>query len=265
MTRVREQSASSAPQGLPDRHARDPSRIFATLDVASRRIIAALIMATITFGLAQAETDDDQGLWFLALAQGSFGSAEQASSKLRWWLDVQSRFSNDADGFTQGIVRPGIGYALNDNTTLWLGYGWIPTSPVSGQDYDEQRIWQQLIWSKPLNGISFSSRTRLEQRFREGSNDTGWRLRQFLKATYALPAKPNVSLVGYDELFFGLNDTDWGASSGFDRNRLFLGVGWRLGKSGNSLEIGYLNQYIDKTTGNDLMEHILSLNFFLNY
>ena len=265
MTRVREQSASSTAQGLPDRHSRNRSRICAALAVTSRRITTALLLLTITFGPALAATDDDQGLWLLALAQGSFGSAEHEPSKLRWWLDVQARFSNDADGFTQGIVRPGIGYALNDNTTVWLGYGWIPTSPVSGQDYDEHRIWQQLIWSKPLNGISFSSRTRLEQRFREGGDDTGWRLRQFFKGAYALPGKPNVSLVAYDELFFGLNDTDWGASSGFDRNRLFLGVGWRLGNSGNNLEIGYLNQYVDKGAGDNLMEHILSLNFFLNY
>jgi len=79
------------------------------------------------------------------------------------------------------------------------------------------------------------------------------------------PGKLNVSLVGYNELFFELNDTDWGASSGFDRNRLVLGVGWRLGNSGNNLEIGYLNQYVDKGAGDNLMEHILSLNLFLNY
>ena len=233
--------------------------------IPSRRIAAALLLLTLAVGLAQAETDDDQGLWLMALGQGSLGSADQAHSKLRWWLDVQARFSNDADGFTQGIVRPGLGYALNDTTTLWLGYAWIPTSPVSGQDYDEHRVWQQLIWSGPLNGISFSSRTRLEQRFRDNGDDTGWRLRQFFKGAYALPGNPNVSLIGYDELFFGLNDTDWGASSGFDRNRLFLGLGWRLGKSGSSLEIGYLNQYVDMNSADNLIEHILSLNFFLNY
>jgi hypothetical protein len=235
------------------------------LRFARRRILAALLLITTTLGLAQAETQHDQGLWFLALGQGSFGSAKHEPSKLRWWLDVQARFSNDADGFTQGIVRPGLGYAVNDTTTLWLGYGWIPTSPVSGEDYDEHRIWQQLTWSRPLDGISFSSRTRLEQRFRDDGDDTGWRLRQFFKGTYALPGNPGVSLVGYDELFFGLNDTDWGASSGFDRNRLFLGVGWRLGESGNSLEIGYLNQYVEKDSADNLMEHILSLNFFLNF
>jgi hypothetical protein len=97
---------------------------------------------------------------------------------------------------------------------------------TSGADSDEHRIWQQLIWSKPLNGINFLSRTRLEQRFRDDGSDTGWRLRQFMKAAYPLPGNPNMSLVAYDELFFGLNDTDWGTRSGFDRNRLFLGVGW---------------------------------------
>jgi hypothetical protein len=233
--------------------------------IASSRITAALLLLTFALGLAQAETEDDQGLWLLALGQGSLGSADPAPAKLRWWFDVQARFSNDADGLGQALVRPGIGYAINNQTSLWLGYAWIRTSPSSGPEFDEHRIWQQLIWSGPLRGINFLSRTRLEQRFRDNGNDTGWRLRQFFKAAYALPGNPNVSLVGYDELFFGLNDTDWGAGSGFDRNRLFLGVGWRLGQSGHSMEIGYLNQYIDSASGNDLMEHILSLNVFLNY
>ena len=239
--------------------------MIAVPGMASRRIAAAMLLLALVAGPAQAATDDDQGLWLLALAQGPIGSADQAPAKLRWWLDVQARFSNESDGFGQSLVRPGIGYAINGQTSLWLGYAWIRTSPSSGPDFDEHRIWQQLIWSGPLDGIRFLSRTRLEQRFRDSGSDTGWRLRQFFKAAYALPGNPNLSLVGYDELFFGLNDTDWGARSGFDRNRLFLGVGWRLGNSGHSMEIGYLNQYTDAASGNDLMEHILSLNVFLNY
>ena len=233
--------------------------------ISSRRITAALLMLTFALGQAQAETDDDLGLWLVALGRGSLGSADPAPAKLRWWFDVQARFADEADGLGQSLVRPGIGYAINPQTSLWLGYAWVRTSPSSGQNFDEHRIWQQLIWSRPFNAVGFLSRTRLEQRLRDGSNDTGWRLRQFFRAAYALPGHPDVSLVGYDELFFGLNDTDWGAESGFDRNRLFLGLGWRLGKSGHSMEVGYLNQYIDSASGNDLMEHILSLNLFLNY
>ena len=122
-----------------------------------------------------------------------------------------------------------------------------------------------MTWSSRLNQINFLSRTRLEQRFRDGGDDTGWRLRQFFKFTYPLPNKPSVSLVGYDEMFFALNNTDWGAKSGFDRNRLFLGAAWVLGKKGRWAEIGYLNQYVNKASGRNLMEHILSVSVFLTF
>ena len=70
-------------------------------------------------------------------------------------------------------------------------------------------------------------------------------------------------MVGYDELFFSLNNTDWGVESGFDRNKLFLGAGWMLGKDGRWTEIGYLNQFVNNTLGRNLMQHILSVNLFL--
>jgi hypothetical protein len=117
--------------------------------IGIRRIMAALLLLTLAPGPAQAETEDDEGLWLLALGQGTLGSADQEPAKLRWWLDVQARFSNESDGFGQSLVRPGIGYAINGQTSLWLGYAWIRTSPSSGQNFDEHRIWQQLIWSRP--------------------------------------------------------------------------------------------------------------------
>lgn len=76
--------------------------------------------------------------------------------------------------------------------------------------------------------------TGSRQRFRDDGDDTGWRFRQFFKLVYPLPDKPDVSLVAYDELFFGLNNTDWGVESGFDRNRLFLGAGWTVGRGKTS-------------------------------
>ncbi len=191
--------------------------------VRALTIVIALSTA-FTVGMAHAETQNDNGLWVVAIAQGSAGSEGSDPSRVKWWLDVQARFSGDADGFSQGIVRPGIGYAVTEKAAVWLGYAWIRTLPASGGNLDEHQVWEQLTWSSRLNQINFLSRTRLEQRFRDGGDDTGWRLRQFFKFTYPLPNKPSVSLVGYDELFFALNNTDWGAESGFDRNRLFLGA-----------------------------------------
>ena len=69
----------------------------------------------------------------------------------------------------------------------------------------------------------------------------------------------------FDEVFLNLNDTDWGAESGLDRNRIFAGIGWKP-KSMPYLkgEVGYLNQLIDRPSGIHRMDHLLSLNLFLN-
>ncbi len=64
---------------------------------------------------------------------------------------------------------------------------------------------------------------------------------------------------------FNLNNTDWGARSGFDQNRFFFGLGYKLNESGSlSLEVGYLNQYLYRRSATDRMNHIFSVNLFLN-
>ncbi|WP_218141657.1 DUF2490 domain-containing protein [Nitrosomonas sp. Nm51] len=40
--------------------------------------------------------------------------------------EILGCFGTNASRFAQGIVRPGIGYVLNEKTSVWLGYGWIP-------------------------------------------------------------------------------------------------------------------------------------------
>ena len=84
-----------------------------------------------------------------------------------------------------------------------------------------------------MGSFGLASRSRLEQRFREGSqDDTGWRFRQFIKLTRSILDDGPLYWSLWDEVFLNLNDTDWGAQSGLDRNR---------------------------------MDHLLSLNVFLNF
>ena len=72
--------------------------------------------------------------------------------------------------------------------------------------------------------------------------------------------------MGWDELFFNLNNTDWGADSGFAQNRFFGGVGWKFDTKGRiKAEAGYLNQFIDKMSGDDTMNHIFFVTLFLNF
>ena len=51
-------------------------------------------------------------------SQGVLGGKD---SVYRWWLDAHARYSDDANGFEQSILRPGLGYALPKNHTLWAG------------------------------------------------------------------------------------------------------------------------------------------------
>lgn len=208
-----------------------------------------------------AQSIDDGGLWFAALGNGDLPSSTFTGHRLKWWFDAHYRLLDDAGGFNQSIVRPGIGIDLGNKSALWAGYGWIRTSPIQGQDFDEHRIWQQWTWAPECRGIKYLHRSRFEQRLVETGDDTGLRWRQLFR----IQGRPNCrgySPVVWNEVFFNLNDTDWGARSGFDQNRFFVGV--RLPDRGRQVrsEIGYLNQVIDLPTADTRTNHILSVNFF---
>ena len=225
-------------------------------------------LLTICFSLGaaarcQAQAVDDGGLWTAVFANDDLKFTESTSDRLKWWYDGHLRFLDDADGFNQSIVRPGIGWSVNDQSTLWAGYGWIHTTTTAGDDIDEHRIWQQWTWAKGFENWKCAHRSRLEQRFVETGDDTGLRFRQLFRAQHNLPALSRLTLVGWNEIFYHLNDTDWGAESGFNQNRAFAGIGITLSPQSRwRTEIGYLNQVIEVPGGRDRNHHILSMNFF---
>ena len=227
------------------------------------RIFASLLMVVL-LGAAlspiHAQTLDDTGLWFAALGNGKFESRE-GDDPLRWWFDAHYRLRDDTSGFNQSIIRPGLGYALDDQQTIWAGYGWIKTAPVFGNNFDEHRMWQQWTKSGSIGDWKSLHRSRFEQRWLETGDDVGLRWRQLLRGQRILRSCPEYSFVIWDEIFFNLNDTDWGANSGLDQNRAFIGFGFKRHPSSRvRTEIGYLNQFVDRQT--DGMNHILSVNFF---
>ncbi len=210
---------------------------------------------------ANAQSVDDSGVWFAGFGRGEI--ATERTDRLRWWFDGHARFFDDTNGFGQSIVRPGVGYALDDNFTAWAGYGWIRTSPEIVPDFDEHRIWQQLTWSQPVHRIKLGFRSRLEQRFLETGDDVGVRFRQFISWRQPFASAPKYSFVLWDEAFIHLNDTDWGANAGFNQNRVFVGFGVKRNPDSRwRVEIGYLNQHINRLGPIELTNHLLSVNVF---
>lgn len=211
----------------------------------------------------QAQTLDDTGLWFAAFGNGELNLGSDASSPLMWWLDTHYRMRDDTGGFNQSILRPGLGWKVAEDQALWAGYAWILTSPVQGEDFDEHRFWQQWTAAPSAGDFRFLHRSRFEQRWVETGDDVGLRWRQLHRAQRILSNCPQWSLIAWDEVFFNLNDTDWGAETGLDQNRAFLGFGYkRCADAPVRTEIGYLNQFVNDQGGEDGMNHILSINFF---
>jgi hypothetical protein len=209
---------------------------------------------------AQAGADEDGGLWLAAFGQGALGTPAADGRGFRWWLDLHARWRDGAGDTT--IIRPAAGYALTPRVTLLAGYAYVVTHPANAGAAEEHRPWQQLAWTIPLETVTLASRTRLEQRFVEAGSEAGWRLRQFLRVTRPLGARSYAT--AYDEAFFELNDTGWGQRAGLRQNRAFAGLGWFIdAPRKTAVEIGYLNQWIDRP-GDDGLNHILSVNLFIN-
>jgi hypothetical protein len=143
------------------RGAHSVCRLFA------RRIIAALLCLVALMLNAPASfagTTENAGTWLMAFGQGGFDESNESLHRLRWWFDAQYRYQDDDSGFEQFIARPGLGYAVTERATLWVGYAWIATGRDAGRS-DEHRLWQQLTWSERYQSVSVLLRTRLEQSF----------------------------------------------------------------------------------------------------
>lgn len=216
---------------------------------------------------ASAFADDlsDFQTWGNVTATGSLGALHPDLGKIKYWIEGQGRFGDNTSRFSQGLIRPGIGYQLTETTSIWAGYAWAPTSqPFARKDFDEHRVWQQVLWRDRFSFGTVTSRTRMEERMAPAlGNDVGLRFRQLFKLSVPLSFAPGFSLIAQDEVFVALNSNDWVARRGIDNNRAFFGVGYSFNKN-VSTELGYMNHYIVRR-GANLMDHILAVNLFLNF
>lgn len=186
-------------------------------------------------------------------------------NKLKYWFEAQGRFGDDASRLSQSIIRPGIGYEIDSQNSIWAGYAWIYTNrPFAATGTDEQRIWQQYLWNKDFNWIKTFSRTRLEQRFIENVSTAGWRLRQFGRVQLPIGAHRQFFVAATEELFIKLNNTaKSGSNKGFDQNRLFVGVGGYPLKNW-LFEMGYQNHIINSHNGPNYHGNYIAMNLVGN-
>ena len=186
----------------------------------------------------------------------------------RWGLhtEYQWRRADFFNDWQQYLVRFGVDYYAKNGSQVTGGYAFIRTYQYGEQqvahNFNEHRIWEQLILKSKAGRLDFQHRYRLEQRFlenwvKDASGDYNLdgflfrqRVRYRLLVTMPLSKKEmadkTLFMAVYDEPFLG-----FGKGIGkniLDQNRLYFALGWRFNSNFN-IQFGYLNQYIVKKDG----------------
>ena len=205
-----------------------------------------------TASLASAQTTTDERVWVGLSLQ----ARPETTSPWRGVIETQVRSRDGLDALEQWYVRPSVAYDVSTHSSVWMGYAFFRTTPASGGALTEHRLWQQLLWTHPAAGGTFTSRSRLEQRSMEGNDRTAWRIRQQLRFTRPIRPRSHWSIVVWDEFAAHLRQTRRTAR-GFDQNRAFVGMGLMFNLRAR-VEFGYQNQFVYSNVGAHRLNHILS-------
>ncbi|MGH7148037.1 MAG: DUF2490 domain-containing protein [Nitrospiraceae bacterium] len=179
------------------------------------------------------------------------------------YMEVNPRFGDDVSELDQLILRPAIGYKLTDHWSLWQGYAWVGN--YQPRFIEENRLFQQLLYKETFPFVKITSRSRLEERLIEHTDGTAVRARTMLRVDVPLPQAPDWAIVVYDEIFVNLNTVGNGPESGFDQNRLFLGMNHQFMKQFN-MDVGYQMQALNNRQSGliNQINHIILLQCFIN-
>jgi hypothetical protein len=214
------------------------------------RSLAVFAAALASHPASAVEHDFQQ--WTLLVAQGP------VKDRLLVQGEIQPRLNNGASRLGQFQISPALGYRLNKRTAVYVGYMFVHTDPVGRPAFDENRLYQHVVFQVgKIGNVALTTRTRIEARTVVGAEDLGWRFRQQVRAQLPLREASKPLIVVWSELFYNLNDADWGPLEGIDRWRNFVGVAVPLGKE-LTLEPGYLNQAVFRP-GEDRLDHIASV------
>ena len=211
-----------------------------------RHVATALVL--LSLGSAVSATTDDQ-LWTTASA------TVKLSDRWRLSQEVVARFSDNRNGLYEIESNTLLGYRLNKVVTIWGGYTHDPQYAAGHFSVMEHRAREQVTFDNltRIGPGKLSARIRLEQRWREGVDGTGWRLRPYAK--YSLPLHGKTALNFSSEPFLNLGTTSFQRTNGLDRVRNLVTISTPLTKS-LSGEAGYMNQHGFVRRGPDTSDNV---------
>lgn len=120
-------------------------------------------------------------------------------------MEVHFRLKQEDLNFHQLLLRPMVGYKIDESTTLWIGYTYI-LQERGGKLTNEHRTFQMMTYGKRIgkSPVIFLGNTRLEQRHLENTEEINFRIRQMVKVSVDLfkLKETQFRLYFQDEVFF---------------------------------------------------------------
>jgi len=172
------------------------------------------------------------------------------------------RRANGLADWQQYVIRPNIGYAINRQLEVGIGYTHARMFPYGDQpvlmEFTENNIFQQLILRQKAGTVGLMHRLRLEQRFLdhvERSPESGPyidgtdyfnRFRFRIDCMIPVALKERLFISVFDEIFVHLQDEM--LPDAFDQNRAYIGLGYQMNRK-LRLELGVLHHYLRKRDG----------------
>jgi hypothetical protein len=193
-----------------------------------------------------AQAKEENRIWLGLLGR------KNINSHLDFWAEAQLRHNENDQTMTQTLNRFGVLKKLNENNEIGFLFAYVQTGTTK-----EYRPTLQYVFKNIWQTNNISIRNRLEGRDIEDNKANSIRFRSQLR--WARPINSLYDIVAWDEPFVNLTHERWTGDRFFERNRIFLGT--RIKFEQISFEVGYMNQYTPRSTGNT-SEHILTLYTF---
>jgi hypothetical protein len=169
--------------------------------------------------------------------------------------ELTGRFSDKRNGLYEIESNTLLGYKLNKVVTVWAGYTHNPQYSAGDFTVMEHRAREQVTFDgfARIGKGKLNGRIRLEQRWRNGIDGTGWRVRPYLK--YSLPIGGKTALNLSSEPFFDLSTTPFQKKSGLDKVRNLITISTPLTTTLTG-EAGYMNQHGFVSRGPDTSDNV---------
>ncbi|MES2218799.1 MAG: DUF2490 domain-containing protein [Pseudomonadota bacterium] len=183
--------------------------------------------------------------------------------KFKYYIQPGLTFEDDHYKYRSSYLYLGVGYQTSPHVMMWLMNAWHNRVKASGKVLNIETIREQIDWNLIDDpSLNLTSISRFEQR--KDTSQPQWLIRGREKLTLRIPFSswPTHSFVTFDELYVNFNNPAWiNNNSFFDINNIFVGVGTQLSPT-VSFDLGYLNQYLLRTTGNK-DNNVIYLMFFV--